>query len=96
LDENTRKEVKTTVVTLTRADVKKAIRTGSLTDEEERYVRARFGISEPRTAAVPRRGTAFAETRARLALMEAGLVADRLPETAGTLKDRIISRLKDT
>jgi hypothetical protein len=80
--------------TLTVADVRASIGLGRLSEEEERYVRMRFGISEPRTAQLARRGAEFPETRARLALMEASLVADRLPTTGNPVKDRIIDRLR--
>lgn len=56
-----------------------------LTREEELVVRMRQGLSEAPSAALPRRGTAVAETRARLALMEAALLADM--HEAGPLAD---------
>jgi len=90
-------QVTAAVETLTIADVRTAIRQDLLSEEEERYVRMKFGISEPLTATLPRRGQAFPETRARLALMEAALVSDRLPAgtTGNPIKDRIIDRLRN-
>ena len=84
------------VATLTKADVRTSIQMGQLSDEEERYVRMRFGISEPASAVLSRRGTTFPETRARLALIEAGLVADRLPPATNPVKQRIIDRLRNS
>lgn len=89
-------ETRTKTVTVTKADIRRAIREGCLTEEEERYVRIRFGISEPPSAPLPRRGLAFAETRARLALMEAEMLGDRLPPVRDPLKARIIKRLRET
>ena len=90
-------QVTAAVETLTIADVRTAIRQDLLSEEEERYVRMKFGISEPLTAELPRRGTQFPETRARIAMMEASLVADRLPvgTTGNPIKDRIIERLRN-
>jgi len=48
------KKIKTTEKTLTIADVRAAIHAGQLSEEEERYVRMKFGISEPMDAVVPR------------------------------------------
>ncbi len=90
-------QVTAAVETLTVADVRTAIRQDLLSEEEERYVRMKFGISEPLTASLPRRGVQFPETRARIAMIEASLVADRLPSgtTGNPIKDRIIDRLRN-
>lgn len=88
-------KTETVTVTVTKADVRRAIQQGRLTEEEERYVRIRFGISEPPSAPLPRRGQAFEETRARLALIEAELLGDRLPPVRDPLKERIIKRLRE-
>lgn len=89
-------ETRTRTVTLTKADVRRAIRQGQLTEEEERYVRIRFGLSEPPSAPLPRRGQAFEETRAKIALMEAALLGDNVPPARDPLKARIIKRLRET
>ena len=94
VDQKTKREVKTGVVTLTRADLRRTIRSGALTDEEERYVRVLFGISEPASTVLERRGGQFADTRARLALIEGLAVAEVMPRTSNPLKSRIIQRLK--
>ncbi len=88
------KKIKTTEKTLTIADVRAAIHAGLLSDEEERYVRMKFGISEPMDAVLPRRGTEFPETRAQIALIEAALVADRIAITGDPIKDKIIDSLR--
>ncbi len=96
MDRKTRTETRTKTVTVTKADVRRAIREGRLTEEEERYVRIRFGLSEPPAAPLPRRGQAFEETRAKIALMEAEILGDALPPVRDPLKERIIKRLRET
>lgn len=95
MDRKTDTRVKTEPVTLTKADVRTAIRQGQLSEEEERYIRMRFGISEPVDASLPRRGMQFDETRAKLAFIEASMVADLVPSTSNPVKERIIQRLKE-
>ncbi len=56
-----------------------------LTREEELVVRMRQGLGESPVSSLPRRGADFAETRARLALMEAALLAEM--HDAGPLAD---------
>lgn len=82
------------VEVITRADVRKMINTVDLTQEEERYIRMRFGISEGPTAKIERRGQDNAETRAKLALIEASMIPDGLSQVNETVKNRIISRLR--
>jgi hypothetical protein len=95
VDTKTKTGVKTNVATLTRADVRSAIRMGGLSDEEERYVRMRFGISEGPESKLSRRGAEFPETRAQIALMEANMLARQgTPATSNPVKERIIERLK--
>jgi len=95
VDPKTKTETGTDLLTLTKADVREAIRCGELNEAEERYVRMRFGISESPEAALPRRGAAFPETRAKLALMEANMVADLVPSTSNPVKERIVQRLRE-
>ena len=95
MNEKPKDEVKTTVATLTKADVRHAILAGSMTEEEERYVRIRFGISEPEDAPLAMRGNQFAETQARLAMIEASMLASRRPSTPrNAVKDKIIEKLR--
>jgi len=95
VERKTRTAVETKVTTLTRADVRAAIQMGRLNEEEERYVRMRFGISEPPEAALERRGTAFPQTRAFVAEMEARILERLAPvSTDNPVKDRIIARLR--
>jgi DNA-directed RNA polymerase sigma subunit (sigma70/sigma32) len=96
VDPKTRTETTTQVKTLTRADVRQAIQAGRLTEEQERYVRVRFGLSEPREAPLARRGTAFPATRAAIALLEAEILAQQAPAPSASnpVKDRIVARLK--
>lgn len=89
----TRTDVKTSVVT--RADVRTSIGMGRLTEEEERIVRMRHGISEGPSAKLTRRGQEFDETRVRLALIEAEAVNQLMSDRNSTVKDRIIARLKN-
>lgn len=94
MKEKSKEEVKTTVATLTKADVRHAIQAGSMTEEEERYVRIRFGISEPVDAPLTMRGHEFAETRARLAMIEASMLAGRPSAPRNPVKDKIIEKLR--
>jgi len=94
VDRKSKTRTRTNVVTVTKSDVRRAIREGRLTEEEERYVRIRFGISEPASAALPRRGLGFPETRARLALIEAEMLG--IPVSPDPVKERIVRRLKET
>jgi hypothetical protein len=74
-----------------------------LTHEEEMVVRMRQGLSEGHEHVLPRRGQTHAETRAKLALIEATLLEDiygrgPLAEAAGVdvdqdLKARILAKL---
>ena len=97
MDQKTRTATTTTVATLTRADVRAAIHSGRLSDEEERCVRMRFGISEPGETKLSRRGADFPETRAQLAMMEAGALTHLAPPIPmNPLKQRIIAKLKKT
>ena len=84
----------TTTQTLTRADVRTSIAQGVLTEEEERYVRMRFGISEPATALLTRRGVDFPEARAYLNQLEASMVLGGSPNSGNPVKDRIVSSLR--
>ncbi len=96
MDRKTKTETCTKTLTVTKADIRRAIQEGRLTEEEERYVRIRFGLSEPPSAPLPWRGQAHDETRAKIALMEAALVGDRLPPPQDPLKAKIIRRLRET
>lgn len=89
-------KAKTTTAKVTKADVRRAIQEGRLSGEEELYVRVRFGIGEPSSSPLPRRGQAFAETRAKIALMEAAMLGESLPCIEDPLKARIIKRLRET
>jgi RNA polymerase primary sigma factor len=91
----TRTEVETKAVTLTRKDVRSAIAKGILSEEEERYVRMRFGIAEPGTTVLAFRGQDHAETRAALSRLEAETLAHvRATTTGNPVKDRIVARLR--
>jgi hypothetical protein len=96
MDRKTKPTTTTTTqtVTLTRADVRTSIAQGLLSEEEERYVRMRFGISEPLTAAVTRRGVDFPETKAWLNQLEASLVLNTAADAGNPVKDRIVARLR--
>lgn len=94
MDRKTKTEATTKTLTLTRADVRTAIAQGTLTEEEERYVRMRFGISEPRTSALTRRGVDFPETHAYLNRLEASMVLGGSPDSSNPVKDRIVARLR--
>jgi len=96
VERKTKTAVETGTTTLTRADVRAAIQAGKLTEEEERYVRMRFGINEPPETALQRRGTAFPQTRAYVSEMEAQVLARLAPTTPtdNPVKDRIIARLR--
>jgi hypothetical protein len=96
MDRKTKTQTMTTTktLTLTRADVRTSIAKGALTEEEERYVRMRFGISEPATALLTRRGVDFPETRAYLNQLEAGLVLGGSSDSGNPVKDRIVSSLR--
>jgi len=89
-------ETRSRVVVLTRRDVRETIAQGHLTEEEERYVRLRFGMSEPATASLSFRGTDIPDIRASIQRLEAeccirlGLLAPREP----TVRDRILARLR--
>jgi len=89
-------EVKTRTVTLTRADVRAAIQQERLTEEEERYVRLKFGISESPDVLLKRRGSAFPETVAQLASLEASAIARVTAADAvdTAVRDSIIERLR--
>ena len=52
--EKQKTSVGTSVGTITRSDVRDAIKAGVLTQEEERYIRLRYGISEGPTAKIVR------------------------------------------
>ena len=94
VNEKPKEEVKTTVATLTKADVRHAILAGSMTEEEERYVRIRFGISESGNAPLTMRGNQFAQTRARLAMIEASMLGNRPSTPLNPVKDKIIEKLR--
>lgn len=89
-------ETRSRVVVLTRRDVRETIAQGHLTEEEERYVRLRFGMSEPATAPLVFRGAEVPSLQAAVQRLEAeccirlGLLAPREP----TMKDRILARLR--
>mgnify|MGYP000861533776 CR=1 FL=1 len=85
-------EIKVDVIT--RTDVRRMINTTELTQEEERFVRMRYGISEGPTAPIVRRGQDNAETRAKLAMIEASMIPDELAQVNESVKNRIISRLR--
>jgi hypothetical protein len=94
MDRKTKTTTTTKTLTLTRADVRTSIAQGALTEEEERYVRMRFGISEPVTATLTRRGVGFPETRAWLNQLEANLVLGSPADADNPVKDRIVARLR--
>jgi len=89
-------DTRTRVVTVTRRDVRTTIAQGHLTEEEERYVRLRFGLSEPATAPLVFRAGDLPDVQAAIQRLEAecclrlGLLAPREP----TMKDRILARLR--
>jgi len=89
-----RKTTTTDVKVITRADVRNMINAGNLTEEEERFIRMRYGISEGPSAKIMRRGQDNPETRAQLALIEASMIPDGLTQVNETVKNRIISRLR--
>lgn len=95
MDRKTKIQTKTEPVVLTKADVRHAMQRGELSEEEERFTRMRFGISEPLSAPLPRRGIEFDETRAKLAFIEASMVANLVPSTSNPIKERIIQRLRE-
>lgn len=82
------------VEVITRADVRRTINTTDLTQEEERFIRMRYGISEGPASPIVRRGQDNAETRAKLALIEASMIPDELAQVNESVKNRIISRLR--
>ena len=94
MDRKTKTATGIKVGVLTRADVRAAIQLGRLSEEEERYVRMRFGISEPHEAEVARRRTEVAQTRAQVALIEADALARHVPPSGNPLKDRIVEKLR--
>ncbi len=94
MDRKTKTQTTTKTLTLTRADVRAAIAKGALTEEEERYVRMRFGISEPMSAVLTRRGADVPETRAYLNQLEASMVLGGPADAGNPVKDRIIARLR--
>lgn len=81
--------------TVTKADIRETINAGQLTEEQERYVRLRYGISEGPTATIVRRGQKNQETRVKLALIEASMVPEQLSQVNETVKNRIINRLRN-
>jgi hypothetical protein len=83
------------VGTITKSDVRSAIKAGVLTQEEERYIRLRYGISEGPSAKIVRRGQDNAEARAKLALIEASMMPENLSQVNETVKNRIINRLRE-
>ncbi len=94
MERKTKTQTTTKTLTLTRADVRTSIAKGALTEEEERYVRMRFGITEPLTAALTRRGIDFPETHAFLNQLEADMVLGGSPKSGNPVKDRIINSLR--
>jgi hypothetical protein len=94
MERKTKTQTATKTVTLTRADVRTAIARGALTEEEERYVRIRFGISEPHTAVLTRRGIDVPKTHAYLNQLEASMVLGGSPDSGNPVKDRIIAGLR--
>lgn len=97
----TRSTTKTQTRTMT--EVEGAPRNAELTHEEELVVRMSRGLSESGTFQLPMRGRNNAELRARLALIEAGLLAEihgagPLAEQLGVavdegMKARILAKL---
>lgn len=94
VDTKNRGSVKTKVGTITRADVRNAIHSGKLSEEEERYVRLRFGISENLESPIVRPCAAFPEARAKIALIEADILDHQGLQPTNPLKERIIEHLK--
>ena len=89
----------TTSITEARTEVQglqKLIRQRVLTDQEEKVIRMRYGISEPESAELQFRGQNHPETRTKLAEMERNFI-DQLsgvdPERAAR-KERIIAKLR--
>lgn len=89
--------------TRTVTEFSRVARKDELTRDEELVVRMSRGLGEGSQFGLEHRGNAFAETRARLALMEAGLLADLhgtgpLAEQLGVVVDagvkaKILARL---
>jgi hypothetical protein len=92
------KKVQTKTIVLTKGDVRRALRDGALDTEEERFVRIRFGLSEPRTAILPRKLEGKnRELRAKIAMIEA-MALEELgiePTPTNPVLAHIIARLRN-
>jgi len=99
----TRKTTRTAVQTKTLTERRAGAE--PLTRDEELVVRMRRGLGEPGDFALEQRGTGHEETRARLAMMEAALLAEMhntgpLAESGDvevdeSVKSRILARLQE-
>lgn len=99
----TRKTTRTAVETKTL--IERRAGAGPLTRDEELVVRMRRGLGEPGDFALEQRGVEHDETRARLAMMEAALLAEMhgtgpLTEAGDvevdeSVKNRILARLQE-
>ncbi len=88
-------KTQTEVRVITRADVRNVINTVDMTQEEERFLRLRYGVSEGPEAPIVRRGQENMETRAKLALIEASMLPAGLSQVNEAVKSRIIRRLQE-
>jgi hypothetical protein len=92
------KKIETKTIVLTKGDVRRAIRDGALDLEEERCVRIKFGLSEPRTATLSRKEQGKnRELRAKVAMIEA-MTLEELgiePTPSNPVLAHIISRLRN-
>lgn len=91
-------KIQTKTIVLTKGDVRRAIRDGALDPEEERFVRIRFGLSEPRSAVLSRKIQGKdRELRAKIAMIEA-MALEELgiePTPTNPVLAHIISRLRN-
>lgn len=88
-------EQRTTVTTLDVPALRRAFAAGRTTQQEELVLRLRYGVGEPRDAALPSKALGSEELRAKLAFFEAELLAtDDDPSGPTPNRDRIVDALK--
>ncbi|MBM4386347.1 MAG: hypothetical protein FJ088_01330 [Deltaproteobacteria bacterium] len=94
MDEKVKAQVVTKVITS--KDLRKAAKVENLTDEEERVLRMRYGVTESRSAVLERKGQNNKEIRAKLALIEREILDElnRRNPAPKSPKEKIIERMK--
>lgn len=85
-------------VGVTKKEIRKALAMGGFSAQEERFLRLRYGLGEPREAPLGRHRPPFVETRAAIAMYEKAALEHLRSRKSrpNPIRDKIIRKLKES